>query len=1296
MVLKKLARSSQRIGVLSLVLMLVLTAAGLLLAQRSVDQIDRLRPQIAQLFTDALGAPVALGALSADWYGSIPRLQIARLQLFNSHGSAPLQLFSLRLELNLWQSLWHRSLVWRELSVESATVALREGGDGRWSLAGLPTREGSFNPRALLAPLAYSRFVQLSSLELQLQPNRGRPWVVEGTQLRVENEQQFHRLQATLGTAGQPLAPIQLVAEGSGDPLDREAFVGSGYLQLQKLQVAQPLAAIGMSLFPELFVDLQGLAELSVPLDGDLWFDLSQGGVLEFHGQLSAAQIPLDWLRDLDPLTNFRAALGGWYTPGQDWGVRLQPVAVSWAERSVEPFNMGLTVSLLERDQFALAFNQLQADLLVELLSDSGLLLPKWRALIDQLNPRGELGAVRVGRTDQGAFVSAQLRDFSVDSWGGVPAIRGLDAELELQGERAVLALQDADGLSLLLQPSYEQFIRADSANGLISAAWSARSGEVAVAGQQLRAAALGGSAVVDFYSHRADATSRADSSFELRVTAEQLRGEQWSSYLPATLPETLLAWLPTALQDPVIDQFELLVRRDRDSDERLSRSSQLAVGLAGGRLAFAPGWPAVDNLSGQLWLSDGELSGSFDRLSSAGLALQEASVSLPRGGRELTVAARAAAPLQSYMAYLEQTPLATPLAVLLDWRYSGRGETAINLQIPLQREPGSGVEQAVDYRVEAKIIDGQVDLQQPALRIEQLNGDLTISRDRGVVATALDGRLADSDLSLSLYRDIGGQRLRFDGALNTALLSALAPLQWPQLVDGSAALSGMLTLPPASSELPVRLTLHSDQVGLAYRLPAPLAKLAVTPRPLSADITFDREGQQLSIASAPLAAQLELRTGLVRRGVLNVGSEHPLPEPGKFLLAAAQPTLEWRPWRDWWQQLPATVFGALSSAAPGASDTAPLQLGFDLAVARVDQPYLNAEQFTASGHWTAGAVEFSFASSHYSGVGAWPYRGDTEQPITLALAELKIPAISAAAQSDSPPALNFAALPAINFSVQSLHYGQRALGELAFELRAEPELLRFEQLRGEILGVRLGGEHDAVEGGNQLRWHYGGDTPHTALRGGFASGDIAELFRLVGSEPIADSSGSYLQADLSWPGHPWQIDSQQLQGQLSVNLTRGQFYNRSGGGDTALRAISLFNFANWLRRLQFDFSDVFGDNLAYNQLSGSLQFDRGAVSLSPPLTAQLPSGTMALSAQLDLVERTVQGQLLATLPVATNLPWIVALVGGLPAAAGVYVTSKIMSKQLDRLSSISYTLNGPWDDIELAVDRVFARELEP
>jgi uncharacterized protein YhdP len=127
---------------------------------------------------------------------------------------------------------------------------------------------------------------------------------------------------------------------------------------------------------------------------------------------------------------------------------------------------------------------------------------------------------------------------------------------------------------------------------------------------------------------------------------------------------------------------------------------------------------------------------------------------------------------------------------------------------------------------------------------------------------------------------------------------------------------------------------------------------------------------------------------------------------------------------------------------------------------------------------------------------------------------------------------------------------------------------------------------------------------------------------------------------------------------------------------------------------LQLDFSDVVGQNLAYRRLDGAMSFDLSVLTLDEPLKIDMPSGKMSMAGNFDLGFETLDAKLVATLPVATNLPWLVGLTGGLPAALGVYATSKLVEEQVDRLSSISYKMSGPWDDVEVAVDKIFAAEL--
>jgi hypothetical protein len=73
-----------------------------------------------------------------------------------------------------------------------------------------------------------------------------------------------------------------------------------------------------------------------------------------------------------------------------------------------------------------------------------------------------------------------------------------------------------------------------------------------------------------------------------------------------------------------------------------------------------------------------------------------------------------------------------------------------------------------------------------------------------------------------------------------------------------------------------------------------------------------------------------------------------------------------------------------------------------------------------------------------------------------------------------------------------------------------------------------------------------------------------------------------------------------------------------------------------------------------------------------------------------DVASQGLGGELVATLPVANNLPWIAALAASLPVAAGVFVVSQVFNKQVNRLSSAVYTIGGTWDEPEVEFDRIF------
>ena len=68
-------------------------------------------------------------------------------------------------------------------------------------------------------------------------------------------------------------------------------------------------------------------------------------------------------------------------------------------------------------------------------------------------------------------------------------------------------------------------------------------------------------------------------------------------------------------------------------------------------------------------------------------------------------------------------------------------------------------------------------------------------------------------------------------------------------------------------------------------------------------------------------------------------------------------------------------------------------------------------------------------------------------------------------------------------------------------------------------------------------------------------------------------------------------------------------------------------------------------------------------------------------------------GELIVTLPVAENLPWIAGLAAGsafIPVAAGVYVASKVFESDVDRFSSGTYAISGTLNKPTIELNKVF------
>lgn len=281
--------------------------------------------------------------------------------------------------------------------------------------------------------------------------------------------------------------------------------------------------------------------------------------------------------------------------------------------------------------------------------------------------------------------------------------------------------------------------------------------------------------------------------------------------------------------------------------------------------------------------------------------------------------------------------------------------------------------------------------------------------------------------------------------------------------------------------------------------------------------------------------------------------------------------------------------------------------------------------------------------------------------------------------------------LPMANITLGSLLMDGNNYGSWSLQLRPNSKGVVIDNIRGSIRGITVSGADEL--GGAKLIWQEAPDGVQSRFIGNLSAGDMAEVLRAWDKPDTIESQTARYQADLYWPGSPQDFALVHLSGDMTLFIENGSFKRDANAGDGVLRLMSILNFDTLARRLRFDFSDLYKSGLAYDTINGKMRFNQGVLIFEEPLVVRTPSSGMQMAGSIDLRNETVNTRLVATLPVAGNVTFYAALAAGLPAAAGIYIVSKLFKKQVDQATSVSYTIQGSWDDPKMRFDRLFESE---
>ncbi|MGD9660456.1 MAG: YhdP family protein [Porticoccaceae bacterium] len=1285
-------------------LLVIVYAIVVITAREMLPVINSYQAQINDYLSEKTGLAVNIHRLNGLWQGLTPRVELENVVIAGANGSdEAITLDRVVAELRVGKTLINLSPVWRSLTAGKIRLNLVEDNQGRWSIAGHPlaSEQGS-DLDYLYRMFFYSRLLKIDVVEIDARFFSGATAKIVARDIQVENNEDFHRTTARIATDENTGDMATLIFEGRGDPLDDRDFAANGYLSLNHLNVDGSLGIIARALLPQ---QAEELGRVDMDLDLKLWFSWDGSEPVKAWGTVDASEIPLEWLGDLAPLEALSGEITGSFKPGEHWSIGLQNLAARWGDAAVTNVSIQLRQGVGQRwGELSLATTAVDLAFLNQLALKTELLNQPGAEALAALNPRGNLRNLFIDANfsgDQPEFsLRGNLENIAVDSWRGAPAARGINGYVQAGLYEGFVVLDSPEGFAMHYHQAFDDFMTYGSTKGRVDWQWLPDQHRVRVTSTPITI--IGEEGHAKAFLHL-DLPTRKGGNPEmyLMVGLRNSDSRYVDKFLPKVLNPNLLSWLDDALGAANIEEAGFIWRGSLLKRNNDGRSIQVFATVKNGELAYQNGWPALENVSGQLVVDNRHMDAWVGQGRVHGANVKAAAVSLRQQGGEpvLRVAAAIDASVDSALGFLGATPLAEKMAAVTTLETSGNSHIELDLRIPLTAE-----RRGEDYRVSAILDNASLKIPATKMVISEIQGRLNYSTAKGLYGKGLRGRFLGGAINADL-----------NSAADTANIAVVANPDFGNLneylgifagrLSGQPEVTGRLRIPLQRSNKNLQLDLDSTLKTVAIDLPQPFKKEAEDELPLRATLLFNAESLEISGATGDKAGlALAFEDGQFDRGQLQLlSSQARLPQAPGLLISGNLETLDWKDWQ------PLLTADGRSGHDGGTSLTADTEATINQLRPQLD---LQLGSFVFS--------DFDLGNTHLSGAvgdkGNWHFAIEAAQlagtirlpeqekgVVALELDYLKLPERKNAQDAEGGDGdtesqrlanLDPRNIPAIDFAVTNLYIGDENFGSLAFRAQKIANGILIGDLEGGVRGIEIKaqpGVDESAETPAEMRWTIENGVHRTFFSGTLATGNIEEaLKRWHIPAPLTSKSANFF-AELGWQGQPWEISLLALDGYLGIEVIDGQFYKATGAAtNTFFKLVSLVNFDTWLRRLRFDFSDLFSGGVSFDKIQGGLLFRQGMVDFDDPIVASMPSGKIRLLGSADLVYEQLDARLVATMPVGTNLPWVAGLLGGLPAVVGVYLTSKIFEKQVDQLSSISYNIKGSLDEPDIEVDRIF------
>ena len=241
-------------------------------------------------------------------------------------------------------------------------------------------------------------------------------------------------------------------------------------------------------------------------------------------------------------------------------------------------------------------------------------------------------------------------------------------------------------------------------------------------------------------------------------------------------------------------------------------------------------------------------------------------------------------------------------------------------------------------------------------------------------------------------------------------------------------------------------------------------------------------------------------------------------------------------------------------------------------------------------------------------------------------------------------------------------------MGELSLETGRTPNGIAIKSLKLEDADQKLTLSGD---------WKNNGINSTTHLDGKLDIHKADRFFdKLNITKDLTETTGT-IAFNLEWNTAPWLFSLADLRGRMNVDFGSGRILSIEPGFGRLLGVLAM---AQWLKRLQLDFSDIFAEGLTYNSIKGDFNLSNGKAA-TQNLTIDAVPAMITITGETDYVKQTVD-HIVKVVPKSSDaIPIAGTIVGEVAAMVGKTLTGK---DQQGFFFGKQYRVKGSWDNANI------------